>query len=134
MTAPASATAPRDLAVRDAGDDIDDLQRLLNGAETDPPYVLVAQPDRGILMRLFADAYPQQTAGIVLLDAKGRDQMRRELAIWPKSQAPAMRRSRPSWYGVASISPLARSPAASHASVRTPLAVITAGTHDADWS
>jgi pimeloyl-ACP methyl ester carboxylesterase len=119
--------------VHDARDDIDDLQRLLNGAHVDPPYVLVGQSYGGLLVRLFAQAHPEETAGVVLVDAKGRDQMRRELAIWPKSQAPALRRSwaRPVRDGV----DLASGDALG-SRVRslgdTPLAVITAGTHDAD--
>ena len=67
------------------------------------------------------------------LDAKGRDQMRRELAIWPKSQAPALRRSwaRPVRDGV----DLAAGDALASRVTSlgdTPLAVITAGTHKAD--
>jgi pimeloyl-ACP methyl ester carboxylesterase len=119
--------------VHDARDEIDDLHRLLDHAHIDPPYVLVGQSYGGLLVRLFARAHPEETAGVVLVDAKGRDQTRRELAIWPKSQAPALRRSwaRPVRDGVdlASGDALA-------SRVRslgdTPLAVITAGTHDAD--
>jgi pimeloyl-ACP methyl ester carboxylesterase len=119
--------------VRDARDDVDDLQRLLDGAQLDPPYVLVGQSYGGLLVRLFAQAHPEDTAGLVLVDAKGRDQMRRELAIWPESQAPALRRSwaRPVRDGVdlATGDALA-SRVTSLGS--TPLAVITAGTHKAD--
>jgi pimeloyl-ACP methyl ester carboxylesterase len=121
--------------VHDARDEIDDLRRLLDGAHLDPPYVLVGQSYGGLLVRLFAQAHPGEVAGVVLVDAKGRDQMRRELAIWPKSQAPALRRSwaRPVRDGV----DLAAGDALA-SRVRnlgdTPLAVITAGTHDADSS
>lgn len=62
-------------------------------AYVDPPYVLVGQSYGGLLIRLFAHAHPEQTSGLVLVDAKGRDQLRRELAIWPSSQAPELRRS-----------------------------------------
>ena len=125
-----SAGRPR---VRDARDDIDDLQRLLTGAHLDPPYVLVGQSYGGLLVRLFAQAHPEETAGIVLVDAKGRDQMRRELAIWPKSQAPALRRSwaRPVRDGV----DLAAGDALASRVTSlgdAPLAVVTAGTHKAD--
>jgi pimeloyl-ACP methyl ester carboxylesterase len=119
--------------VDDARDDVDDLRRMLGRAGIDPPYVLVGQSYGGLLVRLFADAHPEQTAGLVLVDAKGRDQMRRELAIWPRSQAPTLRRSwaRPIQDGVdvAGGDALGRR-------VRSlgdmPLAVITAGTHEAD--
>ena len=119
--------------VHDARDDIDDLQRLLDSASLDPPYVLVGQSYGGLLVRLFAHAHPEETAGLVLIDAKGRDQMRRELAIWPKSQAPALRRS---WVrrvrdgvDLASGDTLASRVTSLG---DTPLAVITAGTHKAD--
>ena len=69
----------------------------------------------------------------MLVDAKGRDQMRRELAVWPKSQAPALRRSwaRPVQDGV----DLAAGDALGRRVTSlgdAPLAVVTAGTHEAD--
>jgi pimeloyl-ACP methyl ester carboxylesterase len=119
--------------VHDARDEIDDLQRLLNGAHLDPPYVLVGQSYGGLLVRLFAQAHPEETAGLVLVDAKGRDQMRRELAIWPKSQAPALRRSwaRPVRDGVDLAAGDALASRVTSLG-NTPLAVVTAGTHEAD--
>jgi pimeloyl-ACP methyl ester carboxylesterase len=119
--------------VRDARDDVDDLQRLLTGPYLDPPYVLVGHSYGGLLVRLFARAHPEETAGLVLVDAKGRDQTRRELAIWPKSQAPALRRAwaRPVKEGV----DLAAGDALGRRVTTlddTPLAVVTAGTHAAD--
>ena len=119
--------------IHDASDDVDDLQRLLDGAHLEPPYVLVGQSYGGLLIRLFAQSHPEETAGLVLVDAKGRDQMRRELAIWPKSQAPALRRSwaRP----VRDRVDLAAGDALAGRVTSlgdTPLAVITAGTHQAD--
>lgn len=77
--------------VHDARDEIDDLGRLLDSAHISPPYVLVGHSYGGLLARLFAHAHPDATAGIVLVDAMGRDQTRRTLAIWPRSQAKAVR-------------------------------------------
>jgi pimeloyl-ACP methyl ester carboxylesterase len=119
--------------VHDARADLADLQALLRAAHLDPPYVLVGHSYGGLLARLSAQEHRQQTAGVVLVDAKGRDQLRRELAAWPRSEAPALRRSwaRPVRAGV----DLAASDAeASRLSSLgdTPLAVITAGTHAAD--
>jgi pimeloyl-ACP methyl ester carboxylesterase len=119
--------------VHDAGDDIDDLQRLLDGADLAPPYVLVGQSYGGLLVRLFAQSHPEETAGVVLVDAKGRHQNQRELALWPKSQAPALRRSwaKPVLDGV----DLAAGDALASRVTSLgdmPLAVITAGTHNAD--
>jgi pimeloyl-ACP methyl ester carboxylesterase len=84
-----STTIP---GVHDARDELDDLRRLLDHAHIAPPYVLVGHSYGGLLARLFAHAHPKQTAGIVLVDAMGRDSTRRALAIWPKSQAKALRR------------------------------------------
>jgi hypothetical protein len=70
--------------VHDAGDEIKDLERLLDRARIKPPYVLVGHSYGGLLARLFAYAHPDQTGGIVLVDAVGRDDWRRGLAAWPK--------------------------------------------------
>jgi pimeloyl-ACP methyl ester carboxylesterase len=120
--------------VHDARDEISDLQRLLQSARLVPPYVLVGHSYGGLLMRLFAKAHPGETGGIVLVDAMGRDQTRRQLALWPNSEEPALRRqvARPVRDGVdlASAEALA-------AHVRslgdTAVAVITAGTHHDEW-
>lgn len=114
--------------VHDAREEIGDLQRLLDSARIGPPYVLVGHSYGGLLVRLFAQAHPQEVAGIVLVDSMGRDQTRRTLAIWPRSQAPALRRSlaRPVQDGVD-----LRSGELEARRVRSlgdkPLAVITAG-------
>src|SRR5205823_3855980 len=43
--------------------------------------------DGGVLSRVFAHLYPSETGGLVLIDTIGRDGRRRQLAIWPRSQA-----------------------------------------------
>jgi pimeloyl-ACP methyl ester carboxylesterase len=78
--------------VHDAGDEIDDLQRLLEHARVAPPYVLVGHSYGGLLARLFAEAHPRDTAGVVLVDAMGRDQDRQMLAIWRSAPARIRRR------------------------------------------
>jgi pimeloyl-ACP methyl ester carboxylesterase len=78
--------------VRDAADEIDDLAHLLAAAHIDPPYVLVGHSYGGLLVRLFAHAHAQDTAGIVLVDSMGRNQTQRTMAIWPKSQFRKLRR------------------------------------------
>jgi pimeloyl-ACP methyl ester carboxylesterase len=120
--------------VHDARDEIDDLQRLLDGAHINPPYVLVGHSYGGLLARLFAQAHATEIAGIVLVDAMGRDQTRRQLAIWPRSQAQALRRSVAR--SVRDDVDLASSEALAGRARSlgdTPLAVITAGRHDAEW-
>jgi pimeloyl-ACP methyl ester carboxylesterase len=78
--------------VRDARDEVTDLRRLLARARVEPPYVLVGHSYGGVLARVFAHLYPSETAGLVLIDTIGRDGRRRQLAIWPRSQAPQIRR------------------------------------------
>ena len=84
-----SSVAPP--GVRDARDEIADLQRLLGRARIDPPYVLVGHSYGGVLARVFAQVDPTETAGLVLIDTMGRNGRRRQLAIWPRSQARGIR-------------------------------------------
>jgi hypothetical protein len=90
---------------------------------------------RGLLARLFARAHREQTAGVVLVDAMGRDQTRRQLALWPTSQAPARRRQ---WAEPVIDGLDLKSSEALASGIRTlgaaPLAVITAGQRDAAWT
>ena len=114
--------------VNDAARAIADLERLLSRGRIAPPYVLVGHSYGGLLARLFARAHPGDTAGLVLVDAMGRDQTRRQLAVWPRSEAPAARRdfAQPVSDGVD-----LRAGEDLAAGIRTlgrvPLAVITAG-------
>jgi pimeloyl-ACP methyl ester carboxylesterase len=78
--------------VRDARDEIADLRRLLARARVAPPYVLVGHSYGGVLARVFAHLYPSETAGLVLVETMGRDGRGRQLAIWPRSRAPEIRR------------------------------------------
>src|SRR5690349_546281 len=68
--------------VHDAADEIADLQRLLTAAHVSPPYVLVGHSYGGLLMRLFAHAHARETAGVVLVDAMGRNQDRRARQVF----------------------------------------------------
>ena len=117
--------------VHDAGDEIRDLELMLDRADIEPPHVLVGHSYGGLLARLYARDHPDETAGVVLVDAMGRDATRRQLARWPESQAPARRRewAQPVIEGVD-----LRSSEALASGVRTlggaPLVVITAGHHD----
>jgi pimeloyl-ACP methyl ester carboxylesterase len=123
-------SSPAAPGVRDARDDIADLRRLLGRAHIDPPYVLVGHSYGGVLARVFAGLHPTQTAGLVLIDTMGRNGRRRQLAIWPPSQAREIRRElAPVIDGV----DLAAGEAlASRVTTLgdTPLAVITAGRQD----
>jgi pimeloyl-ACP methyl ester carboxylesterase len=80
--------------VHDAADEIGDLQRLLHHVRITPPYVLVGHSYGGLMVRLFANAHPEETAGVVLVESMGRNQDRRLLAIW-RAQPARVRRLLP---------------------------------------
>jgi pimeloyl-ACP methyl ester carboxylesterase len=50
-------------------DAIEDLHGLLQAADVDPPYVLAGHSFGGLLTLLYAGTYPDEVAGIVLVDA-----------------------------------------------------------------
>lgn len=52
-----------------AGDSVADLHALLAAAKLPAPYVLVGHSYGGLIAKLYARTYPQQTAGLVLVDA-----------------------------------------------------------------
>jgi pimeloyl-ACP methyl ester carboxylesterase len=79
--------------VHDAGDEIRDLERLIERADIEPPFVLVGHSYGGLLARLFAYTHLEQTGAVILVDAEGRDAWRRGLAAWPSSLEPKMRRA-----------------------------------------
>jgi hypothetical protein len=85
-------------------------------------------------VRLFADAHPAETAGVVLVDAMGRDQDRRLLELWRAAPAEVRRRiPKPTSEPVVDGVDL-RASEALEATVRTlsriPLVVITRGRAD----
>jgi pimeloyl-ACP methyl ester carboxylesterase len=47
-----------------------DLRAALEGADVDGPYVLVGHSSGGVYVRIFASKYPEDVAGMVLLDAQ----------------------------------------------------------------
>ena len=53
--------------------EIFDLERLLRTAGETGPYVLVGQSLGGMVARLFAEKYPRETAGVVLVDSFSED-------------------------------------------------------------
>lgn len=52
----------------------DDLHALLKAAHIDPPYVLVAHSLAAMNARVYADMYPDQVAGMVLVEGSHEDQ------------------------------------------------------------
>jgi pimeloyl-ACP methyl ester carboxylesterase len=53
---------------RDASATVNDLHMLLHRADIHPPYVLVGHSIAGLYEPLFADRYPHEVAGMVLVD------------------------------------------------------------------
>ena len=60
-----------------------DLHALLLAADVDGPYVLVGHSYGGMLVRVYAARYPEDVAGVVLLDSSHPDQIERLLAALP---------------------------------------------------
>jgi pimeloyl-ACP methyl ester carboxylesterase len=56
----------------------EDLHELLRAAERPPPVILIGQSFSGFNVRVFAKKYPNDVAGIVLLDAVREDQQQYE--------------------------------------------------------
>ena len=55
---------------------VTELHTLLTRAGIPGPYVLVGHSSGGLIMRLYAYTYPQQVAGLVLVDSSHEDQDR----------------------------------------------------------
>lgn len=64
---------------------VSELHSLLKVARVPGPYVLVGHSYGGMIVRLFASAYPSQTAGLVLVDSFGPN-IRRLFGprLWPR--------------------------------------------------
>jgi pimeloyl-ACP methyl ester carboxylesterase len=96
--------------------------------------VLVGHSYGGLLVRVFAHAHPGETAGVVLVDAMGREQTRRQLDVWPRSVAPALRHQFATPVDAGIDMPAGEALAARVRSLGSvPLAVITAATHAEEW-
>ena len=83
-----SDPAPRPRTIQDA---VNDLHTLLHTAPIRGPYLLVGHSFGGLILRLYAAQYPQEVAGLVLLDVPHPEQSLRELRLLPpaSSQEPA---------------------------------------------
>ena len=57
------------------------LRTLLRNANTSPPYILVGHSMGGFFIRVFAELFPKDVAGMVLVDASHPDQHCRSSAI-----------------------------------------------------
>jgi pimeloyl-ACP methyl ester carboxylesterase len=59
----------------------EEFHTILRNAEANPPYVLVGHSFGGILIRLYAAAYPSEVAGLVLVDSSQEDEYARQAAL-----------------------------------------------------
>jgi pimeloyl-ACP methyl ester carboxylesterase len=59
---------------RTAGNIVSELHMLLQTAGVEPPYVLVGHSKGGLFVRLYAHQYPDEVAGMVLVDASHDEQ------------------------------------------------------------
>lgn len=66
---------------------VEDLRAVLTAARARPPYVLVGHSVGGFNVRLFAGKYPEEVAGMVLVDSSHPDQLTRIAGILP-AEAP----------------------------------------------
>jgi pimeloyl-ACP methyl ester carboxylesterase len=81
-TAGASDPAP---TPRTAADAVADLHALLDAADAPAPYVLVGHSVGGLFARLYASTYPDEVAGLVLVDASHEEQdIRRQGMVSPE--------------------------------------------------
>jgi pimeloyl-ACP methyl ester carboxylesterase len=65
---------------------VDDLHRLLVAASIKPPYILVGHSYGGMNVRLFADTYPAEVVGMVLVDSSSEDWNENIWRLDPKQQ------------------------------------------------
>ncbi len=63
-----------------------ELHTLLAKAEIEPPYVLVGHSYGGELVRVYADQYPDEVAGLVLVDSSHEDQIERAYQIMSRKE------------------------------------------------
>lgn len=72
---------------RTSQDVVDDLHALLQAADIPGPYVLVAHSFGGLHARLYAHDYPDEVAGVMLIDAVHEDWWTRASAMIPPATA-----------------------------------------------
>jgi pimeloyl-ACP methyl ester carboxylesterase len=76
---------------RSASDMVDDLHTLLTKAHEDGPYVLVGFSFGGLITQLYASTYPDDVAGLVLVESNHPDEVEEFEAKQTKAQIAADR-------------------------------------------
>lgn len=98
---------------RTVGHSVEKLHQLLEQAGIDGPYVLVGQSYGGLISRLFAHRYPDEVAGMVLIDAAHEDQFLRASEPVRRMAAQMARLAGPmyliprllAWLGISALRP-----------------------------
>lgn len=81
-------SSPFTNAFRTIDDVVRDLHALLANAKIPPPYILVGHSLGGFTVRLYAGSYPDEVAGVVLVDSSHPDQGSKMLAaLEPESSS-----------------------------------------------
>ena len=62
-------------------DALTDMRRLLAAAKVEPPYVLLGASFGGLLSYLYANTYPDEVVGMVLLDSMFPDELSLDAAL-----------------------------------------------------
>lgn len=62
---------------------VSELHHLLQLAKIPPPYILVGHSFGGVNMRLYANTYPEEVAGIVLVDSAHEEHFQK-MPTWPR--------------------------------------------------
>jgi pimeloyl-ACP methyl ester carboxylesterase len=65
----------------------EDLHALLQAAHIKPPYILVGHSMAGMNVRVYADKFPDEVVGMVIVDGSHEDQTERMWAVDPKKKA-----------------------------------------------
>lgn len=62
---------------------VGELHHLLQAAKIPPPYILVGHSFGGANVRLYANSYPEEVAGIILVDSAHEEHFQK-MPVWPR--------------------------------------------------